>query len=83
MRWSALGMNLWCMGCCRIVLKNHPDYLDKLSPGKEDSLGNCVLANDIDYLDPPVSCKVNDSIQQYSLVCVRHELVVQGVTSCK
>ena len=31
---------------------NHPDYLDKPTPGKEDSLGNCVLANDVDYLDP-------------------------------
>ena len=22
MRWSASGKNLWCMGCCRIVLNN-------------------------------------------------------------
>ena len=51
--------------------------------GKEDSPGNFILANDVDHLDQPVRCKEIDSIQQYPLVCVTHEIVVQGVASCK
>ena len=60
----------------RIILTSRP-------LGKEDSRGNFMLANDVDHLDQPVPCKEIDSIQQYSLVCVRHEIVVQGVASCK
>ena len=60
----------------RIILTSRP-------LGKEDSRGNFMLANDVDHLDQPVPCKEIDSIQQYSLVRVRHEIVVQGVASCK
>ena len=90
MCWSAIGMGWDGMGCCKqdclqqwFYFANHLDHLDKPAPGKEDSQENFILANDVDHLDQPVPWKENDSIQQYSLVCVRHELVVQGVASCK